>query len=591
MKKGILVIFLILIITTTASCSVKQIFCKHQYEEESRVDATCEEYGKVVYKCSKCEKTKDEIILKRSHEYTEYEIITEATCTTTGEKVRRCIYCGNEQKTKIEKLPHDYTLISTIPATCTNGDISHYECNNCDTYKDEEKDNALGHKFGAYVVATPATSTTGAVLNRTCERCGYIEVTVIGVEDYIDLTYLKLPYSSSDRTFSANNQDELCDIFNFCALHLITEYDVNIHFSFSNLDDLLEYVHNHYEIGFNYQVSVGGMLTKLHFNMVFPGLAPTTKASETDAYTQTASLDYQPKTSKRSSDFDDFKIYSSNIAMDDIYTTEQLFYALEHFAIPNVRVNSAADFALREVKKILNNIVDDTMNDYEKIRHIYDYIIMNTCYDKVLLQMTSAGYNVTGYRGFFLEGVLYDHRAVCEGISKAMTVFCNMEGIRCVQVTGYQTDNPTGVGHAWNKVCIEGNWYIVDATSGGTILNDTNEVLTYQFFLVDEAKYQEKYIGDNFKDLICVNDYNVYQDLKYTYLDNEYDFNITSKEELNNFIAYVESLNLKSTTIEFNIDYEYSGTIASIISQAYKDNKIAASYNYLADDNIFMLIK
>ena len=59
---------------------------------------------------------------------------------------------------------------------------------------------------------------------------------------------------------------------------------------------------------------------------------------------------------------------------------------------------------------------------FEKIKAIHDYIIMSTIYDNELLLKTMYGEeNLNNYKGFYLEGVLLDKKAVCEGISKTFT--------------------------------------------------------------------------------------------------------------------------------------------------------------------------
>ena len=166
------------------------------------------------------------------------------------------------------------------------------------------------------------------------------------------------------------------------------------------------------------------------------------------------------------------------------------------------------------------------MTDYEKIKAIYDYLILNVTYDDELLKLASKNQNVKQYNGFYLEGVFFDKKAVCEGIAKSLACLANIEGIPCVVVEGYQTNNPQGLGHAWNKVCINDIWYIIDATSGGTIVNDDFEILSYQFFLIDEKTMNKKYTGTTYKELQCNINYDYYANNNYTVDNQIYDFTI-----------------------------------------------------------------
>ncbi len=57
-------------------------------------------------------------------------------------------------------------------------------------------------------------------------------------------------------------------------------------------------------------------------------------------------------------------------------------------------------------------------------------------------------------------GALVYGRAVCEGYARAFKLLCKYAGIECILVTG----DSKGVGHMWNMVNIENDWYHVDIT-------------------------------------------------------------------------------------------------------------------------------
>ena len=76
---------------------------------------------------------------------------------------------------------------------------------------------------------------------------------------------------------------------------------------------------------------------------------------------------------------------------------------------------------------------------------------------------------------------------------------------------------------------IERKWYVIDVTSDGTVVNDSYEILSYEFFLVKEEKMYDKYIPDNFIDYVCNSDYDIYEKLRFTYNNNKYSFSCSSK--------------------------------------------------------------
>jgi len=137
------------------------------------------------------------------------------------------------------------------------------------------------------------------------------------------------------------------------------------------------------------------------------------------------------------------------------------------------RVYDAARQALRKH-------VSDGMSDYEKAAAIYGYLGLNVTYDKALAQLGGA----TGkYRGFTSYGALIDGVAVCDGYASAYRIMCLIEGIPCLEIIG--TSN--GVGHAWNKILIDGAWYGVDSTWSRV----NNEKITFRYLLINEAQLIE----------------------------------------------------------------------------------------------------
>lgn len=213
--------------------------------------------------------------------------------------------------------------------------------------------------------------------------------------------------------------------------------------------------------------------------------------------------------------------FSRNFSIDSlpeytVYNSEQLVYAVENGYSPRfgtlgsdadpaaVRALESAIAVYGLARDALSRIVSPEADAYEKLLAIHDYIAEITVYDHELLSLsTSAGAPDTvlsGYRGFGLEGVFIDRRAVCDGISKAFMLMARIEGIETVRVSGSLMNGDTALGHAWNKVRLGDTWYVVDVTgddlqvsmntpTGGA---ETVEMLTHRYFLVSD-----EYIAEN----------------------------------------------------------------------------------------------
>lgn len=134
---------------------------------------------------------------------------------------------------------------------------------------------------------------------------------------------------------------------------------------------------------------------------------------------------------------------------------------------------------------VLSTLTED-MDDYEKLKALYESIVTGTEYD------LQAPENQT-ICSVFLYG-----KSVCQGYAKAFQYLCQRAGIPAVLVTGTVED---GTPHAWTAVCCSGEWYYADPSWGdvsyrtedaeyagmeenGAGADGLREQVDYDFFLV-----------------------------------------------------------------------------------------------------------
>ena len=293
------------------------------------------------------------------------------------------------------------------------------------------------------------------------------------------------------------------------------------------------------------------------------------------------------------------------VGLDEVVVnnTEQLFMAVQYGARP---VFSDPDSVAakvynnaREVLKQINN--SDDLTDYQKALNIYNYLGNNVKYDYVLYEYMTALRNFSirsfgNYSAFYLEGVFLDlenQYAVCDGLAKAYTLLCRMEGIECFKVNGEvitnRNENPSrevGENHAWNKVKISKNpelnlakdtWSIVDVTWGTILVSEnaliaqekeTKQVLSYLYFLISEedlvssdlTKYTRKvsFNGTPEQTTALTRYKNTYYfEGENTQKQMANDFYIESVEELQNIMKYAEN-KMKDSGEEVFIDIRIS---------------------------------
>lgn len=167
-----------------------------------------------------------------------------------------------------------------------------------------------------------------------------------------------------------------------------------------------------------------------------------------------------------------------------VYTTNQLVYALEHGARPLPVAGSSAERIYEAAKNVLRKITAPGMSDTEKLRAIYEWLILNVSYDYGAAGDDEISAVWHRYTAWYAEGVFDSRLAVCDGIAKAYLIMARIENIACIRVSGTQIG---AGGHAWNKVYVDG-WYGVDATHGNLGVGDTELMTLTSFLFTDEYK-------------------------------------------------------------------------------------------------------
>ena len=103
--------------------------------------------------------------------------------------------------------------------------------------------------------------------------------------------------------------------------------------------------------------------------------------------------------------------------------------------------------------EVVNSILDATqgMTVWEKEAYVYDYIVANCTYD-LYKDLAGKAY-----------GTLVQKIAKCDGISYAVKWIMEEMGITCLVAGGGPKQGE--IGHVWNYVELEGNFYCLDVTA------------------------------------------------------------------------------------------------------------------------------
>lgn len=142
-------------------------------------------------------------------------------------------------------------------------------------------------------------------------------------------------------------------------------------------------------------------------------------------------------------------------------------------------------------KYILNAWHTEVDGEYRKVHSIHDWLVYYVDYDFELYDRYHGGEAVDDNPAFDIDGVFLNKRAVCNGLSRAASFLCAVEGVRSMRVTGTYLGAP----HAWNKVNIGGEWYNMDVTADAANYTvdkgaSYKKQLTHGYFLLSDKTYR-----------------------------------------------------------------------------------------------------
>ncbi len=149
---------------------------------------------------------------------------------------------------------------------------------------------------------------------------------------------------------------------------------------------------------------------------------------------------------------------------------------------------------VKRLDDIVNKCTTSDMNEYEKVKALHNYLILNTKYD--------ATYENNAFMTpHFAISVLFEGHGVCDGYAEAFKILLNAAGIECKVMYG---TTPYG-NHAWNQVNIDDQWYNLDVTWDDP---DNSNLIGYDYFLKDDKEFSKEHIAlDVCKPEVCDKNY------------------------------------------------------------------------------------
>ena len=204
-------------------------------------------------------------------------------------------------------------------------------------------------------------------------------------------------------------------------------------------------------------------------------------------------------------------------------------------------------------------IHDDRDNrEVNTVHAIHDFLIASTDYDFELYGAYQAsGADYSGDPAFYIDGVLLNGRAVCDGLARTFNFLCAMEGLQSVRVTG----SFASALHAWNKVKIGEQWLNVDVTSDAvhyTLGGKAYKQIAHGFMLIsDETLKSFEPNGHDFVQTPFTSsiDYDYFGGEVVTIGEKSYSRVVKSQTALNAIFSAVSAQKGKIGKIELKLDF------------------------------------
>ncbi len=127
----------------------------------------------------------------------------------------------------------------------------------------------------------------------------------------------------------------------------------------------------------------------------------------------------------------------------------------------------------QDINKLMNDNLNDNMSIRDKIKTMHDIIINNTKYDEERYE-----YNYSDYDSARINGLLYDHYAICSGYTDTMAVILSKLNVPNYKIASEE--------HVWNAVYLDDKWYHLDLTWDDPISSSGRDILLHDFFLIDD---------------------------------------------------------------------------------------------------------
>lgn len=181
-------------------------------------------------------------------------------------------------------------------------------------------------------------------------------------------------------------------------------------------------------------------------------------------------------------DYIRWNIYQNNIKTSYFEVDNEYYYMFQVTAYYMTSKEQENEYKTKAAKVINSFNFTPETSSYEKVKTIYEYICKNVSYDYSHIDDKEYYLQYTAY------SALINKKAVCQGFANLFYYLCLSAGVDCRIITGISH----GENHAWNIVCINGEYYNVDSTWDS--FNNEKE-----YFLINDDSFKDHKTDEEYK--------------------------------------------------------------------------------------------
>lgn len=160
-----------------------------------------------------------------------------------------------------------------------------------------------------------------------------------------------------------------------------------------------------------------------------------------------------------------------------------------------------------QVQKIAANLLKPGMSDVQKVKAVNDYIVLNTAYSFDTVASPHAVY-----------AILDEGKGVCQAYALLAYRLLDEMGMEVRYVVG----GAGGIGHAWNLVKVDGEWFQLDTTWNDPLPN-RDGIVGYNYFLVSDKILGKDHFWERSNYVTATNEkYSFVQDIYHLTSSNDY---------------------------------------------------------------------